>query len=269
MANALMLTPLPWQAIAASSTAANYAAANLAVDRMGIVWRSASGSATQSLTIDLGADTAVDTIVLIGLGAGDAAPSNAWQWSIDLATAAQGAFGGAFWAGAAETLLAGSALPESGRGKALWQAPAGAPAAARHVRINFSALGTAAVQAARLCIGARIQLERNFSYGAALGVRALGTVDWNARGVLRRRRGAKLRGLGISFAHVKRDELEGQLQRLFERIGNDSPLAVVSDPAAHAERQSRMYFGFLSGNLGSVMARPGGFRADINLVAMD
>lgn len=269
MGKAILLQPLDMAAVTASNTASGFDVANLAIDRMGLVWRSDSGSATRSLTIDLGADVAVDTIALFGIGEANAAPSASWQWSIDLATAAQGAFGGAFWAGSPETLLAGTQLPESGRGKAMWLAPAGAPAAARHVRINFSALGTAAIQAARLCIGARFQPDRNFAYGAAFGVRPLGTVDFSPRGVLRRRRGVKLRAVGLQFTALHRDELENTVQRLFERIGNDNALVVVTDPDAHAQRQNRMYFGFLTGDLGSVFARPGGFRADINLVALD
>lgn len=274
MANALLLRPLPWASVTASSTAdAARVAGNLALDRMGLVWRSASGSATRSLTVDLGADAPVNTIALFGIGAGDGAPSPAWQWSVDLATAAQGAFTGSFWSGTAESLLAGSTMPVSGpapaNGKALWLAPAGAPASARYVRLNFSALASAALQVARLCIGARIQLERNFSYGMALGLRDLGTLDFSPRGVLRRRQGAKLRGIGLQFNHVYRDELEGQVQRLFERIGTTGALVVVTDPDAHAERQNRMYLGMLTGNLGSVLARPGGYRAEINLVAID
>lgn len=267
--NAILMQPLAWTALAASNTAPGFAAGNLGIDRMGLVWRSDVGSATRSLTIDMGADVPVNMIALFGIGAGNAAPGAGWQWSIDLATQAQGAFGGAFWAGTVEGLMAGSALPESGRGKALWLAPADAPAAARHIRINLSALGTAAVQIAYAAVGTQIQFERNFSFGAAFGVRALGTVDWNARGVMRRRRGARLRGVGLSFGSVRRDELEEQVQRLIERVGNDLPLVLVTDPAAHAQRQGRMYLGFLTGNLGSVWARPGGFRADINLVAID
>lgn len=269
MGKAILLEPLEMAAIAASNTASGFAAANLAIDRMGLVWRSDTGSATRNITVDMGADVPVDTIALFGIGAATATPSGSWQWSIDLATAAQGAFGGAFWAGSSETLLAGTTLPESGRGKALWLAPGGAPAAARHVRINFSALGTSAIQAARLCIGVRFQPERNFTYGAALGVRPLGNVEFNQRGVLRRRRGVKLRAVGLQFTALKRDELEGTVQRMFERIGNDNPLVLVSDPDVDVQRQNRIYFGFLTGDIGSVFARAGGFRADINLVAMD
>jgi hypothetical protein len=274
MANALLLRPLDWATVTASSTAdAARVAANLALDRMGLVWRSATGSATRSLTFDMGSDVAIDTIALFGVaegtGTGGGVPSIGWSWSIDLATEAQGAFSGSYWSSDPEDVLAGSVLPVSAMGKGLWMAAPGAPAAARHVRLNFAGLGTSAIQIARVCIGAKIQLERNFSYGLALGVRDLGTLDFSPRGTLRRREGRKLRGIGLQFNHVYRDELEGALQRLFERIGNTGALVVATDPTPHAERQNRMYFGMLNGNLGSVLARPGGYRADLNLVALD
>lgn len=265
MANALFYELLAMTSVSASSTASGFAASNMGLDYMGLVWRSATGSATRSVTIDLGSDKAVDSIALFGL----AGALSSWDWAVDLATAAQGAFSGAYWSGSAEDLLAGSAMPTSGLGKALWQAPAGAPASARYVRLNFSNLGGAAVEVARIAVGARIQLDRNFRFGAAFGVRPLGSAEFSARGVLLRRRGKKLRGVGVSFGHVHRDEVESKVQPLLERVGNDTPIVLVTDPAADAQRQSRMFIGFLTGNLGSIWARPGGFQADFNLVALD
>ncbi|MGD9470609.1 MAG: hypothetical protein AB7G24_00760 [Novosphingobium sp.] len=264
MANALILKPATPAAVASSSTAAGYRASNTASDRKGLVWRSATGSSSQTLTFDLGEDTGVDSIILFGLYGAQAS----WQWAVDLATDAQGNFTGSYWSGSAEDLLAGSAMPADGLGKALWQAPAGAPAAARYVRLNFSGLASAAVEVSRAVIGAKFQPARNYRFGAALGVRPLGTLDFSIRGVVLRRRGVKLRGIGLSFFHVHRDELEEQLQPLLEWAGNDEFLAVVTDPAAHEQRQSRIYGGFLTGNIGSIFARPGGFQAEINLVSL-
>lgn len=267
MANALILEPLALTpaAVTASNTAAGFAAGNVTRDDMGLVWRSSTGAATRVLTIDLGADVPLDTIALFGLRG--ALPG--WQLTVALATAAQGPFGGAFWDGTAGDLLAGSAMPVSGLGKALWQAPGGAPASARYVRLTFSGLVTAAVEVSRVVIGKRLQLARNFQFGAAFGVRPLGSVDFSRRGALVRRPGRKLRGLGIAFNHIHRDEVEAQVQPLLERVGNDNALVIVTDPDADAQRQNRMYFGFLTGDLGSVWARPGGFQASFNLVALD
>ena len=269
MANALLLEPLEWASIAASDTATGYSVDNLGpiggIEMMGMVWRTNAGAAARSLTIDLGGDKAVDTILVLGLYGAEAG----WTWSIDLATAAQGAFSGSFWAGSAETLLAGSVMPVGGLGKALWQAPGGAPAVARYVRINFPAHGTAAVEASRVVVAGKIQLERNFRFGAALGIRPLGKMDFSIRGVPLGRKGKKLRGLGISFPHIYRDEVEAAVMPLLERVGNDTAVSIVQDPAADSQRQNRIWHGYLTGNLGSTWARPGGFQADFNLIALD
>jgi hypothetical protein len=272
MSNALLFRPLQWAAITPSNTASGFSAANLSpwpVPRMGRVWCSDAGSATRNIVIDFGSDQPVDTIALFGIGAGNAAPSAAWSWSIDLATAAQGAFSGAFWAGGTGPLLAGAVLPVSGRGKALWLAPNGAPALARYVRLNFSALSSAALQIALVAIGQRLQPARNYSYGAAFGVRDLGALDYSPRGVVIRRPGAKLRGMGLTFSGLRREEVEDTLQRLFERIGNTDPVVLVSEPDAHPQRQNRMGIGHLTGNLGTIHRVPNAWQAEVNFVAVD
>lgn len=272
MSNAILFRPLSWASISASNTAAGFAASNVTphpVPRMGLIWRASAGSATRSLTIDLGSDQALDTIALFGIASGGAVPSGSWTWSIHLATSAQGAFTGAFWQGSSETLLAGATLPVSGKGKALWLAPASAPAAARYVRINFANLANAAIDVALVAIGKRFQPSRNYSYGAAFGVRDTGSLDYSPRGVVLRRPGTKLRGMGLTFRSVHRDELEDTLQRLFETVGNTDPVVLVSDPDSHPQRQNRMGIGHLTGNLGSVHRVPGFFQAEVNFVAVD
>lgn len=272
MANAFLLRPLAWAAIAASNASVGFGPANLSphpVPRMGRVWRADPGGATRQLTIDLGSDQPVDTVAMFGIGDGNALPSADWQWSIDLATADEGPFTGEFWSGADAALLAGSVLPVSGRGKALWLAPAGAPAAARYVRITFSALDGAELQIALLALGKRFQPARNYSFGAAFGVRDLGQIDYSPRGVVLRRPGARLRGMGLTFSALRREEVEDSLQRLFEGVGNTDPVVLVSDPAAHPQRQNRMGIGHLTGNLGSIHRVPGFFQAEINFVAVD
>lgn len=269
MSNALLFRPLTWASITASSQQTGFAPASLSpwpVPRMGRVWRSATGGASQTLTIDLGADTPLDTIAVFGLGNQNAAPSASWQWTIALASAAQGAFTGAFWNGTAQDALAGSVLPVSGFGKALWRAPSGAPAAARYVRITFSGLSNASVQAAIVAIGKAFVPARNYSYGAAFGVRDLGVLDYSPRGVIARRAGARLPGFGLTFNALRREEVEGELHRLFEQVGNTDPVVLVTDPADHAERQNRIGLGHLTGNLGSVHRVPGFWQAEINFV---
>lgn len=272
MANALLFRPLSFTATAFPSTAAGYDVSNLnpvPVPRMGRVWRSDSGITQAAILIDLGSDQPLDTIALFGIGDGNGAPSSSWIWSVELATNAQGPFTGAFWQGAGVSVLAGSELPMSGRGKALWLAPADAPSAARYVRLAFAGLSGAQLQIAVVAIGQRFQPQRNYSYGAAFGVRDLGRLDYSPRGVVLRRPGAKLRGMGLTFTAVRRDELEDTLQRLFERIGNTDPVVLVSDPDPHPQRQNRMGIGHLTGNLGSIHRQPGAFQAEVNFVAVD
>lgn len=267
MSNAFFLKPLALAAVTASATDAGYDPAYVANDHMGVVWKSPTGAASRQITIDLGADTAFDTIALFGLTGAQAG----WTLQVEAATAAQGiGFPGGSWSGSAATLLAGTVMPTSGRGKALWMAPAvSPPPASRYIRLTFASLSNAAVTVARVVIGARLTLERNFKFGAAFGVRDLGNVDFSARGVMLRRRGAKLRTVGVSFPHVTRDEFEAKVQPVTEQLGNTEPVVLVTDPDANAQRQQRMYFGPIIGDLGAVWARPKGFEVRANLVALD
>lgn len=265
MANALIIEPLAMASITASNTASGHDAEYCANDFIGVVWQSSTGLSSVTLTVDLGADVAFDTACLIGcVGA-----QSAWTLQTEIATAAQGSgFTGA-WTGSTETFLAGTVSPRNGRSKALWQAPSGAPAIGRYVRFTIASLGSLPVTIGRIVIGQKIHMARNFSFGAAFGVNALGNVDFSINGVPLRRFGAKLRALGISFGHVHRDEVEEKVQPLLEVSGNDMPIMVVTDPDAHEQRQSRIYFGYLVGNIGTVWARANGFQAQINLVSID
>jgi hypothetical protein len=264
--NAWMLKPLAAAAASATSTSVGDPSYVLN-DYAGVVWQSGVGDAA-ALTIDLGADMPVDAIMLFGLR-GFAATA---MVQIALATAAQGAGfgGGSFWA-ATQGLLAGSVMPTSGKGVMLWAAPdaAAPPASVRYVRLSFTGLGAGAViQVARAVIGQRIQLARNFGYGAAFGMRDLGSVDFSRRGVLLRTRGAKLRTLGLTFSNIRKDEVEATTRPLMEQLGNTETVALVTDPAADAQRQNRCYFGFLVGDLAQTWRNAAAFEAKINLVSI-
>lgn len=267
MANALILRPLPLAAVTASSTADGHSAALVAEDRLGLVWKSAASGSTQSLLIDLGADTAFDSIALFGLTGAQAG----WTMKLEAATAAQGSsFPGGSWTGTAASLLAGSVMPVSGRGKALWLAPTSSPPPpSRWVRLTFGNLSGAAVTVGRVVLGAAVRLTRNFQFGAAHGVRDLGRLEFSRRGVMLRARGEKQRSVGISFRHAHRDEVEGRIHPLIEAVGGTEPIALVIDPAANDQRQNRMYFGPLVGDLGTIWARADGFEWAVNLVALD
>jgi hypothetical protein len=266
--NAWMLKALIPAGVSATSTSVGDPA-YVFNDYAGVVWQARVGDAPV-LTIDLGADMPVDTIMLFGLRAFAAATAKV---QISLATAAQGSgFGtGQFWTSAQQSLVAGSVMPTSGKGVMLWVAPdvAAPPASVRYVRLSFLDLGPAGtVQVARAVVGQRIQLSRNFGYGAAFGLRDLGSVDFSRRGVLLRTRGAKLRTLGLSFSNIAKDEVEATTRPLMEQLGNTETVALVTDPAADAQRQNRCYFGFLVGDLSHTWRNAAAFEAKINLVSI-
>lgn len=264
MSRAIFVKPLPFVSVNASSTAAGHDPAYVGNDHMGVVWSSGTAPGLRQLLIDLGEDVPLDTILLLGCSV----PSAATLY-VALATSAQGPFTGTFWSGPTGPFLAGSVMPTSGRSRALWFARADAPPAARYVLIDIGVVSGAAVTIARVVVGKRIQLARNFQFGAAFGVRDLGAVDFSVRGVLLRRRGAKLRSIGLTFGSVHKDEVEAIIHPLVEQVGLTEPLALVTDPDPDDQRQNRMYFGPLVGDLGTIWAKASGFEWRANLVSLN
>lgn len=263
MAKALIFQPLPIVAAEASSTAPGHDAAYVGNDYMGVTWQS-QAVANPSLTLDFGDDLAVDIALLLGCsGAGDA-----WTMATKAATAAQGqSFPGGSYADGPLSLLAGSAPLPSRRGTALWL-PDNAPASTRYLRFTIAQGGTTPVSLGRVAAGKRLALARNFSFGAAFGVRDLGGVDFSRRGVLLRQRGAKFRTVGISFSSVHKEEVENAILPLQEAVGNSDPVAIITDPAPHAMRQRRIYFGFLVGDISAVWRVADGFEWRANMVSL-
>lgn len=256
-----MIKPLPIVAATASASAAGYSPLYVANDYAGVVWRS-NGGASAYLVLDLGADMAVDTVALFGLSGFTGAST----LNILIATAAQGSgfAGGAyatFVAGAAA--LAGSVMPVNDRGIGIFST--NSPVTGRYLRIELPG-GT--IEIARAVIGKRIQLERNFSYGGAFGVRDLGSLDFSARGVLLRRRARKLRTVGLTFSNINKDEVENITKPLLEQIGNTEMIALITDPSADPQRQNRSYYGPLVGDLAHTWRNARAFEARVNLVSI-
>ncbi len=266
MANALIMAPLPMAAVTASSTSWG-AAGNLANDYAGVAWMAATAD-DASITIDMGADVAVDTIAILGL----IRPPSFATMTVYAATAAQGAgFGaGAFWAqAAAQPLYAGNVRLVNGYGVALWQDDAAHPApVARYWRILFASLSGQSVQASRIAIGRRLRLDRNFKFGAAFGVHDFGKAERSDRGVLLRRRSKKLRTAAFTFGAVYRDEVEEQLGPLIEDRGVTDPVLLVTDPDPHAMRERRCYFGLLKDSNGTIWRTAAGheWRAEVESI---
>lgn len=280
MANAFILEPRPFGVTTDSFAQAGFPFSNASNDYAGILWRSKPQTgAGPFVIVDFGADVAIDTVMLFGVWGNITAPTPAVQ--IALATTAQGStFAGLpvadgtgtgnFWADQAATPLFAGAVTTKQRGVCLWMAPGDArPATARYLRLSFAGLNAGdEVHVGRLVAGQRIQPQRNFSTGGSFGIRDLGGVDFSARGVLLRRRGAKLRTAGLTFSSLFRDEIEAATKPLLERIGNTEPVALVTDPTPDPMRQSRCYFGTLVGDVGHVQRRATAFEAKINMVSI-
>lgn len=259
MANAWILPPLAMPGIVASSVAIG-AGDYMGNDYAGVVWRSAVGDVA-TITVDLGADRLLDTLMLFGV---DGTAIDAATLDVRLATAEQGPnFNGQIIATGA--LLSGERL-STGAGVAIlsWGA-----LAARYVRLRIAGMTAAgSVQISRIVVGKRIQLARNFGYGAAFGIRDLGSLDFTRRGVLQRSRGKKLRTVGLTFSNIYKDEVEAVTQPLLERIGNTEMIALLTDPGTSDHRQNRSYFGPLVGELSHAWRKATVFEAKANMVSI-
>jgi hypothetical protein len=263
MANAIVLAPMALPAVTASSTAAGYSPAYVGNDYMGVVWKSAASGGSQSLTVDFGSDVAIDTALLLGC----TGATSGWTLTIEAATAALGpGFPGGSWSSGSMPFLAGAVMTKSNRGRSLWVGGDGGPPASRYWRFTIGGLAGAAATVARLVLGERIALARNFQFGATFGLRDTGSMDFSSRGVMLRYRGAKLRAVGVTFGSVYRDEVEEMVQPLIDVCGNSEPIALISDPDPHAQRQNRIWFGPMVGDLGTVWPKASGFEWKCNLV---
>jgi hypothetical protein len=264
MANAFFLRPLPIAAASGSTTRG--LPMNVANDHMGLVWGAVAQSLFEHLMLDMGpGNKPIDTLMIFGVGwAGAALPG---ACTILLGKDGDPGFAGAGAEQHAFAIHAGAELPSSGRGVSLWTRPGGA-GAFRYVQLRFAGFGAAFDQLwfSRVVLGQRVQLERNFAFGAAFGVRDLGRTEFSASGTLLRRRANKLRTLGLSFPHVRRDEVEAKVQPLIEQAGGQEPLAFCLDPDPHPQRMKRCYFGPLLGDLGTIWTRANGFEWRANLI---
>jgi len=265
MANAFIvkpLVPVGTPAVGAGTLVAG-AAANLFNDFAGLVCSLTESGGVCSVSFDLGADTTVDTLLVFGV---ELIPSNAGLF-LYYSTAAAGPATGASPVDSSGSIYAGSVTPTNGKGVSYLAMST--PITARYFNLAIIGPGTTNPwRASRIVIGKRIQLTRNFSMGGAHGVKDLGTLDFSARGVLQRRRAAKLRTRGLTFSNVKKDELEASMLPLLEQIGNTDMVAIVTDPAVDAQRQNRCYFGPLVGDLSAVQRNVGNWETKLNLVSL-
>ncbi|API58275.1 hypothetical protein BSL82_02280 [Tardibacter chloracetimidivorans] len=261
MGNAIIVRPLSLGTVTAEGSATGTSPSYLDNDHIGVVHRG-TGTSTAWVQLDLGAAAALNfgAFLSTNLASGATIRVRGATAAADLTTAP------GYDSGVITPALAGSATPVSGRKHSWWE-----PAAAetfRYWRFDLASLGGTAFDAGRLVIGRKIQLARNFSYGLVRGVRDTSTADFSANGVPLIRRGRKLRTLSLLFESAYRDEAEEAILPLIELIGATEPVLVVTDPAADAQRQNRMYFGRIAGDLGVINTGPGKWRWQADLVSL-
>lgn len=238
-------------------------AANLLNDYAGVVAQvpCTIGSTNQAkISLDLGADTTFDTILVFGV---ELFPTNG-NFIINYSTAAL--VSGSDSSGVA---YAGASPMTTGKGVSFWSVSA--PITARYVDIVYEAgagVGGKSVRASRVVIGKKISLQRNFGYGGGPGVKDLGSLDFSARAVLQRRTAKKLRTLTLTFSNLKRDEVQASVRPMLERQGNTGMVAVVTDPSVDADRQNKCYYGALVGDLNVVQRNAVGWETKVNVVSI-
>jgi hypothetical protein len=253
------MLPLPMPSITAAATAAGYDAVNMANDFAGVVWKSTTTAGSHVISIDLGSAQTLDAILCFGCAGATTASTIIVQGASDAGMTT------GFWtSGANVPFLAGATFPSHGRGVGYWEATT-PPPTRRYWKLYIDTQG-AALTIARIAMGKRLILGRNFGFGAGFGVRDLGTVDWSKAGVRLRRRAAKLRTVSVTFPAVTQDEAEEKVQPLIELVAGQEPIVLVTNPEADALRQTRCYIGHLVGELGTVWARAGRFEWKASLV---
>jgi hypothetical protein len=267
MANAILLKPLSIVAATANATTSGQPI-YVGNDYAGVGWSVAASSVAGSvpyyhyIDVDLGAALNIDTVMVFGLPGGLPADASVY---------AQGytaQYASTVWSAPVTVpVYAGSSRITAAGGVTYMDLGAIQPAA-RIIRLVFQSTARFDLTIARIVVGTRIQLARNFGFGGSFGVRDLGSLDFSARGVLLRRRGRKLRTVSLTFSNVRREEVEAAVQPIIETCGNTEPIALVTDPSADPMRERRCFFGPLVGDLSTVWRNAAAWEWKSNLVSL-
>lgn len=262
MAKPFMLAPLPAIASGTLGTLQKGQASYVLNDYTGIVCKLACDFQGNRgiFQIDLGGDTMIDTVMVFGVADFPAAGTLRIWTEVN-------AVPGGWIQQAAVPPYAGQGGRSDGLGVALWVGST--PVAARYCHLDFVAPSTgSSVQISRVVIGRRFQPAIGFEYGAAFGVRELGSLDVSTRGVLLRHRGKKLRTVSLNFPSLERTDAEATVRDIMERFGNTECLALCTDPAADWERQNRCYYGPLVGDLTRIWRTARAHEFRLNLLGL-
>lgn len=261
MANAFLLAPMRISDFRVDGSLTMGDPSYLANDYVGVVCRvqcdnPGNGAA---LRFDLGSNQSVDTFMLFGLTDFPAEGTVIISYAVSAAPET-------FIAVATQPPYAGGPRTD---GLGVLLCLAAAPVTARWIQFTFLAPSSGfAVKCSRAVIGTRFQPAIGFEYGAEFGVKDLGSLDVNARGVLLRHRGKKLRTLSLNFPSLSREEAESKAQKMLEQLGNSECVALCTNTAPEFERMNRCYYGPLIGDLGRTWVSARGHEVRINLLGL-
>lgn len=232
MANGFILRPLRPFAVSSDSVAPAFPVSNVIDPQPKVVWQTQTGAGTWTvrLTIDLGADEAIDTVALLfhsGVGAGFASAYGR--------TAAQGP-----WPQPNTGEVAGEVIvfekswtePAAGRPArrhVLFTMPAAATY--RYVRLVVFVPGTANPdwRAGVLAVGRRWQPGFNFEHGSGRLVRDLSSMEVLPGGEHVGARAAKVPIWRCTFGDLTDAELRS-IWTVLQDVGESEPVLVVEDP---------------------------------------
>jgi hypothetical protein len=240
MSNGFLLRSYSFTTADFSTPAAGTSGAFVANDFMGMVMRSASAANPAAVRLDLGFARAIDTVAVLECFARTSSGGVSITIGNDSTFAT-------FVESVDATPPGGEYLAASFLRHAVGYFTTATPC--RYVLVQVNGDGVFLPQFARALVGTRLQPARNFSFGVARGARDLGEVEFSPRGAMLRRRGRKLRTLGLSWGFLTQVEAEGFSIPLFEGAGETEFILACLNPDADVERNRRLYYGPLEGNL--------------------
>lgn len=225
-AAAILITNLADDGTVSASSEVSGMAAELLITSPHVTddrWRSTSGTA--DLTIDLGSDVSIDTIVLLGLTVGASATIR-----LRVSTSAGGSTSGDLIDTGALSAYPSSAYFDPDYGMFVY--PAAAEVSGRYVRLDLVDGAADYVEAGRIVVGVREEYDYNFVPGAQF--------DWVDPSASRKSRGGQtlvwerpaFRRAVLQFDWVSNSQRWDLIERLGRVNGVHDDVLVILDPSA-------------------------------------
>lgn len=236
MANILMLSSAVTNAAVAIYVSRGMGAANLLTHDPKEVWQDSAVGSIATITIDLGAPKAINTIALAAIYG---AIANSSSWSIT----------GGIADSASIVIKADGYLPAvdaAGQNPnvshALWT---GAAVTVRYVSVNvWQPSGNPALKIGRILVGDAFQPTWNQEWGGGRGVIDTGASTRLLSGGMAIVEGARLGTYAWTLGDLTDAEVE-TLYALQLEVGETLPVLVVEDPDATTGQRNRIHYGRL------------------------